>query len=34
MTLPTAWIVDVDGTLALHAHRNPYSWKDAAAETE
>jgi hypothetical protein len=32
MTLPTAWIVDVDGTLALHTHRNPYNWMDAAAD--
>lgn len=32
MTFPTAWIVDVDGTLALNAHRNPYNWKDAAAD--
>jgi predicted kinase len=24
--LPPAWIVDVDGTLALMAHRSPYAW--------
>lgn len=29
MTLPTAWLVDVDGTLALCPHRNPYDWRRA-----
>jgi hypothetical protein len=28
-TLPTAWVVDVDGTLALCPHRNPYDWRSA-----
>ncbi|MGB3673659.1 MAG: hypothetical protein WA988_04380 [Candidatus Nanopelagicales bacterium] len=32
MTLPMAWIVDVDGTLALRADRNPYDWRGAAAD--
>jgi len=26
---PNAWIVDVDGTLALNTHRNPYAWREA-----
>ena len=26
---PTAWMVDVDGTLALNTHRNPYDWRSA-----
>ena len=27
---PLAWIVDIDGTLALHSHhRNPYDWRSA-----
>ena len=26
---PTAWMVDVDGTLALIANRNPYDWRAA-----
>jgi hypothetical protein len=30
--LPTAWLVDVDGTLALCAHRNPYDWRRADAD--
>lgn len=29
MTLPTAWLVDIDGTLALSPHRNPYNWQRA-----
>jgi hypothetical protein len=29
MTLPVAWLVDVDGTLALSPHRNPYDWQTA-----
>lgn len=28
-TLPTAWVVDVDGTLALFPHRNPYDWRSS-----
>jgi hypothetical protein len=32
MTLPTAWLVDVDGTLALCAHRNPYDWRQSDAD--
>jgi len=27
---PTAWIVDVDGTLALPTQRNPYDWRRAS----
>lgn len=27
--LPVAWLVDVDGTLALGPHRNPYQWQHA-----
>lgn len=29
MTLPVAWIVDLDGTLALHTSRDPYDWRRA-----
>ena len=30
MVLPVAWIVDIDGTLALHSHhRDPYEWRSA-----
>jgi len=29
MALPVAWLVDVDGTLALHPHRDPYDWHQA-----
>jgi hypothetical protein len=32
MTLPVAWLVDVDGTLALHQHRNPHDWRKADAD--
>ncbi|MBX7135372.1 MAG: hypothetical protein K1X67_22100 [Fimbriimonadaceae bacterium] len=27
---PNAWMVDVDGTLALNVHRDPYDWRAAA----
>lgn len=26
---PNAWMVDVDGTLALNVHRDPYDWRAA-----
>lgn len=29
MSRPTAWIVDVDGTLALPTQRSPYDWRRA-----
>ena len=29
MVLPVAWLVDVDGTLALHPQRDPYDWRNA-----
>jgi hypothetical protein len=29
MNKPAAWIVDVDGTLALSSHRDPYDWRRA-----
>jgi hypothetical protein len=29
MSLPVAWIVDIDGTLALHSSRDPYDWRRA-----
>jgi hypothetical protein len=32
MTLPPAWIVDVDGTLALHCGRSPYDWRRARTD--
>lgn len=32
MARPIAWLVDVDGTLALHPHRNPYDWRKADAD--
>ena len=32
MNLPTAWLVDVDGTFALHQHRNPYDWRMADSD--
>jgi hypothetical protein len=32
MALPVAWLVDVDGTLALNSHRNPYDWRRADAD--
>ncbi len=28
-TLPVAWIVDIDGTLAIHSSRDPYDWRSA-----
>lgn len=27
--LPVAWIVDIDGTLAIHGSRSPYDWRRA-----
>lgn len=33
MAKPSAWIVDVDGTLALTAHRDPYDWRAAAKDS-
>ena len=33
MTLPLAWIVDVDGTLAIHCFRSPYDWRLASTDT-
>lgn len=32
MTLPVAWIVDIDGTLSLHGSRDPYDWRLASAD--
>jgi hypothetical protein len=32
MTLPLAWIVDVDGTLAIHCCRSPYDWRLASTD--
>lgn len=29
MTLPQAWIVDFDGTLAIQRSRSPYDWRQA-----
>jgi hypothetical protein len=29
MYRPAAWIVDIDGTLALGPHRDPYDWRRA-----
>jgi hypothetical protein len=29
MNLPVAWIVDIDGTLALNSSRGPYDWRRA-----
>jgi hypothetical protein len=29
MSLPVAWIVDIDGTLALRSSRDPYDWRRA-----
>lgn len=30
---PTAWMVDLDGTLALNTHRNPYDWRAAGDDS-
>jgi hypothetical protein len=30
--LPTAWIVDIDGTLARRSGRDPYDWKAAGED--
>jgi hypothetical protein len=30
--MPLAWIVDVDGTLAIHCDRNPYDWRRAGTD--
>jgi hypothetical protein len=30
---PIAWVVDIDGTLALTAHRDPYDWRSADRDT-
>jgi hypothetical protein len=32
MNLPIAWLVDVDGTLALSRHRNPYDWRRSGTD--
>jgi hypothetical protein len=32
MGIPIAWMVDIDGTLALGPHRNPYDWRSADAD--
>lgn len=30
--MPVAWLVDVDGTLAIRQERNPYDWRGAEAD--
>ena len=32
MHKPVAWVVDIDGTLALGLHRDPYDWRQADAD--
>lgn len=29
---PSAWVVDVDGTLALRGNRSPYDWRSAGED--
>ena len=29
---PHAWVVDIDGTLALRGHRSPYDWRSVLSD--